>query len=76
MELYKDLLLKILSTTPKETLPPEAATTLVENTCYQAIQDIRIILDNDKLNDFECIEKIVRLLENMGSNGGSRHDFS
>ena len=57
MELYKDLLLKILSTTPKETLPPEAATTLVENTCYQAIQDIRIILDNDKLNDFECIEK-------------------
>ncbi|NLO85831.1 MAG: hypothetical protein GX096_10460 [Clostridiales bacterium] len=76
MELYKDLLLKLQSSNPQETLPPETPTKISESTCYQAIQDIRKILDDDKLHDFECIEKIVVLLENIGSDGGSRHDFS
>lgn len=43
--------------------------------CYLALQKIKTIIGDDSLNDFECIEKIICLFEEMGSNGGSRHDF-
>ncbi len=51
---------------------------VLEGECYQALKKIKAILDDDTLNDPECfhrIEKIVCVLEEIGSNGGSRHDF-
>jgi len=51
---------------------------IVETECYKALREIRNILDDDTLEDPECfmkIEKIVRVFEEMGSSGGSRHDF-
>ena len=51
---------------------------LVEGECFQAIKKIKAILDDETLDDPECfyrIEKIVCVLEEIGSNGGSRHDF-
>ena len=47
----------------------------VENVCYKALGEIREILDDDSLSDFDCVEKIVNVFEAIGSNGGSRHDF-
>ena len=51
---------------------------IVEGECFQAIQKIQAILADDTLDDPECfyrIEKIICVLEEIGSNGGSRHDF-
>ena len=51
---------------------------VIEGRCFQAIQKIKAILDDETLDDPECfhrIEKIVCVLEELGSNGGSRHDF-
>ena len=51
---------------------------VVEGQCFQAINKIKAILDDETLDDPECfhrIEKIVCVLEEIGSNGGNRHDF-
>ena len=54
------------------------AAEVIEGQCFQAIKKIKAIVDDETLNDPECfhrIEKIVCALEELGSNGGSRHDF-
>ena len=69
---YKEAISFILETALKE---PEATAELV---CYEAICKIRAILNDDSLSDPECfmkIEEIVSVLEDIGSDGGSRHDF-
>ena len=51
---------------------------IVEMKCYQALEEIKKDLDDETLDDPECfhkIEKIVCIFEEMGSDGGSRHDF-
>ena len=55
-----------------------ALTKIIEGKCYQALQRIREILDDNDLEDAECfrrIEDIVCVFEELGSDGGSRHDF-
>ncbi len=49
----------------------------MEQECYQALLKIKEIIEDESLNDAECFEKIeeiIRVLEFVGSNGGSRHD--
>ena len=68
MELYEEIL---------ETIQLNAEK-FVEMRCYQALQKIKTIIEDDSLNDRECfykIEEIVCVLESIGSNGGFRHDF-
>ena len=51
---------------------------VIEGQCYQALEKIKAIIDDDSLKDPECfhkIEGIVCALEEIGSNGGTRHDF-
>ena len=39
---------------------------------------IKAIIEDDRLNDSECfqkIEEIIRAFEEIGSGGGIRHDF-
>lgn len=43
--------------------------------CMLALHEIRAILDDETLDDFQCVEAIVQVYERLGSNGGSRHDF-
>ena len=53
-------------------------TEIIEGKCYQALQAIRKILDDRSLSDehcFERIEQIIETLEELGTDGGSRHDF-
>lgn len=79
LNLYKDILIELLSKQKImigfDNLKTENPKEIVETVCYKTIQKIREVLDNDELNDFECIERIVSLLEEIGSDGGSRHDF-
>lgn len=51
---------------------------LSKEACCKALSDIRAVLDDDSLDDPVCfwrIEEIVRIYENLGADGGSRHDF-
>ena len=54
------------------------STAIVRDRCYQAICRIRQILADDMLEDVECfrqIEEILCTLEDLGIDGGTRHDF-
>lgn len=51
---------------------------LMKDAACRALEDIRTVLDDDRLDDKTCfwrIEEIVKIYKKMGSNGGSRHDF-
>ena len=51
---------------------------IVEGTCYKTLQKIKAIIEDDSLEDEACfmkIEQIVCAFEEIGSNGGLRHDF-
>lgn len=48
---------------------------IVKIKSLQMLQKIKTIIKDDGLNDFECIEEIVCIFEEMGSTGGSRHDL-
>lgn len=52
--------------------------TWIENSCYQALAQIKDIIADESLDDptcFQKIEAIVKIFEDMGSDGGGRHDF-
>ena len=78
MELYKEILVKALEKGHMHVtfsgLRLNAAE-IVEQQSYHALQKIKAAIENDSLSDFECVEEIVCILEQIGSNGGSRHDF-
>lgn len=81
MELCKEILTEILSRADVQvsfTNLSIDADKIVEMECYKALRRIREILDDDTLEDSECfykIEEIVCRFEEMGSDGGCRHDF-
>lgn len=64
--------------TPSDEEKQSLLAELMQNRACQALEDIRKVLDNDRLDDQTCfyrIEEIVRIYEKTGSNGGSRHVF-
>lgn len=81
MELYKEILAHTLMYGEiKITFPNESLdlSQIVEGSCYKALQKIKAIIEDDSLEDSECftkIEEVICVLEEIGSNGGNRHDF-
>lgn len=81
MELYRDMLCRILETEEFEILLPKwkmSVEDMVEMKCYQALQEIKRILEDDERSDGECfesIEKIIAVFEALGSGINERHDF-
>ena len=81
MELYKEILAHSLTYGEvKLTLknPHSDLSQIVESHCYQVLQKIKAIIEDDTLEDVECfmkIEEIINALEEIGSTGGNRHDF-
>lgn len=57
-----------------EDLSPDLLKLEVEEDAVQILEEIRNILDDYKLDDFECIEYIVSVLERWGIST-IRHDF-
>ena len=80
MELYREILCNMLQKESVEVYFPqlESQQDVVESVCYRALEKIRDIIRDATLEDEECfskIEEIVCVLEEIGSNGGQRHDF-
>ena len=81
MDDFKDILAQAISTEAVRGCLSSfetSVTELVELQCFQAIKDIRKILEDEGLEDMECfwkIEKIVCRLEALGLSCGDRHDF-
>ena len=81
MELYKEILAKVLATKEVKITFSDLqidSKEIVEMQCYQALQKIKAVIQNDSLTDNECfmkIEEIICACEALGSGGGSRHDF-
>ena len=81
MELYIEILSHYLSQEHAQIIFPDlhlSAKEIVELKCYQALHKIKDILHDDTLDDDACfikIEEIICNFEELGSNGGNRHDF-
>lgn len=81
MKLFQDILKQTMMEEEYEILFSHlklSPSEIIEMKCYQALRKIKLILEDDSLNDTECfsrIESIVCILEELGSDGGSRHDF-
>ena len=58
-------------------LSGEALRTLLKERCARALGEIRRVLDEETTDEtcFEKIEKIVKIYEALGADGGARHDF-
>lgn len=64
--------------THERILTPTQAESIIHTRCYQELCSIRNILSDERLDDAACFERIERILEvfeQLGSDGGSRHDF-
>lgn len=75
-ELYEDIL-EELAAIIIEKLRVDPAD-LIELASYRALQRIQAIVRDNSLDDTQCfykIEKIISTLEELGSDGGSRHEF-
>lgn len=81
MESYKEFLRELWETEEMETLLTKLGKKLAEITemrCYQALLEIKEILEEDTFTDAECfmrIEKIICTLEQLGYGVEGRHDF-
>ncbi|NLS84126.1 MAG: hypothetical protein GXZ14_00720 [Ruminococcaceae bacterium] len=81
MDLYKEILTKILKEQKIEVVFLNlkiSAKEIVEMECYRALQKIKSLMEDEGLEDkdyFIKIEKIVWVVEQLGSDSGSRHDF-
>ena len=81
MDFGKEILAHYLSQEQTQIVFPNLkldCTAIVEGKCYQALHQIKQILEDDRLEDRECflrIEQIISMLEMLGSTAGNRHDF-
>ncbi|MBQ9704103.1 MAG: hypothetical protein IJV68_06125 [Clostridia bacterium] len=79
MELWEEILLQILRDEKiKCSLKGKSLGRLISSKCYVALQKIKNIIEDSSLSDKDCfikIEEIINAFEELGSNGGSRHDY-
>ena len=81
MDLYKEILVHALTKGKVEITFPDLhmdTEQIVEGVCYRALMRIKEILSDGYLDDAECFEKIEEIVctfEEIGSDGGCRHDF-
>jgi len=79
MDLFNEILIKEILTqniiNTADYLKTVKPSKVVKKACYAMLQEIKDILADGELDDFQCIEKIVRLFEKSGISCGTRHDF-
>ena len=78
MELWQTILANAKKKVEKKRIANLNPEKLFEKECYKVLEKIKAVLEDDSLEDKECFEKIERivcLFEEIGSDGGSRHDF-
>lgn len=47
----------------------------IKNKYARALNDIKMVLENEKAEDFECVDKIVTIFENLDIGVEYRHDY-
>lgn len=80
MQLWKEIFANLLSQESEFRLSDleRKASEYAESECYNALLQIKAVLEDDRLEDTECfakIEEIVCIFEELGSHAGNRHDF-
>lgn len=81
MELYEEIIIHALEKQQISLAALEQTSymaKIVEGVCYRTLRRIKEIVEDDSLTDEACfwkIEEIVVALEQIGSDGGTRHDF-
>jgi len=81
MELYKEIFAHALTYGQVQFVFPgteDDILKITENICYQTLQKIKAVIEDDSLEDKECfykIEEIVCAFEDIGCVGLGRHDF-
>ena len=81
MKMYEQILVKALENETVQVVFPNVKlnpTEIVQLNCYQAIEKIRDVLQNEDLEDVDCfmrIEEIMNTLEDLGVDVDGRHDF-
>jgi len=75
MELLRAMILKLITEDESLLSLNSGIVDKINMKCVNALNEIRLIIIDDNLNDFECVEKIVSKFESIGSDGGNRHDF-
>ena len=77
MELWEEILLQILKSNSRR-LKSRNIQKIIQSESYKALKKIKQIVSDNSLTDKECflqIEEIICVLEDVGSNGGNRHDY-
>jgi len=78
MDLLREILAEVLKKENITVSFPDLSLSLseiLESESFAALQKIKAAIEDDSLSDFECVERIVGIFENIGSGGGNRHDF-
>ena len=79
MKLWKEILARLLQEERLELHIPSAPSieTLFEKECFQILQKIKDILEDDSLTDADCFEKIEQIICIFEEHGTviARHDF-
>jgi len=79
MELFQEILVRAFQQGKIRIEFPEIHyADIVEGVCYQALKKIKEIIEDESLDDCECfrkIEAVICVLEDVGSDGGCRHDW-
>ena len=78
MELWQAILMNAMRASEGKGVSEAEVQKLFESECYKVLERIKAILADDSMEDKECFEKIegiVCLYEEIGSDGGGRHDF-
>lgn len=76
--LLEEIINKAISDEIDKIEVPSFDEVLINMRCFEALKKIKGVLADDSLDDPECfrrIEEIVRIFEELGSDGGGRHDF-
>lgn len=75
MALLEDILIKIIRHDKlKFDISEETFANVLYTRCYRALSDIKAALENEIFTDYECIEEIVEIFKEIGSDS-LRHDF-
>lgn len=81
MELFIEILTHYLAQEKTQSLLPDLqhiGKEIVALQAYRTLCKIREIVRDDTLDDTECFERIEQIIcafEEIGSDGGTRHDF-
>jgi hypothetical protein len=52
-----------------------ALTVMVNEATHRCLVEIKNVLENDKLSDFDCIDQIIEIYASLGLAVSYRHDF-